>query len=188
MYDYKLSQKCFKMVQYEFNPETGESLNFDKRNIQQVEEMAKNPESGIVMFAAICHYKDRYQQINYDNYLKRHGHKPKWKVGDMMPTHWHLVLYTDDKFNPQRFGQQIGLSYSMTVTLLKPVRLYRKEELGYNYENDMQGFIDCCRYLTHEDKTQHGVSDKEDYKKSDVISNFDYEGLVWNDDYGWYYK
>lgn len=76
-----MKSRIFNITQYEENPITGESLNFNEDNIKLCIS-----HKTIKQYAYIRHDKDTY---TIDD--KKNG----YEVGKSKPAHWHIVLKTD---------------------------------------------------------------------------------------------
>lgn len=69
--------RTFNIMQYEFNPKTGEDLHFNESNIIKALE-----HKSIKKWAYICHDKDVYSAKDEEQ---------GYKQGEIKPRHWHIV-------------------------------------------------------------------------------------------------
>ena len=145
--------RIFNIMQYQNHPKTGEPLLSEDTIISSLSH------KGIEQWGYILHDQDVHTQQECDRYIKDHqGEQPSWKVGDVKPPHWHIVI----KFkNP-----------SDTATVAKWLGITE------NYVQVPKGmgpgkFLDCIEYLTHESKKQQSQG-KHLYSDEEVHSNFDF--------------
>lgn len=122
------------LVQYEFNPKTGEKL-FD---ISNIENGLKS--KSILRYAYICHDKDLYFA---DDEAKNSEHKERISK----PRHWHVVI-----------------EFKSNIPLARVARMFDVPENCVKIPKGPDAFMDNVEYLTHERYTEdekHLYSDDE---------------------------
>lgn len=139
-----IKSRVFNVMQYEQHPETGEVL--------LVEEKIKDAlaHRTIKRWAYICHDQDVYSALDEE-------HDARHKKGDLKPRHWHVVI-------------EMGTNQVEVGVIAKWLGITD------NYVNVAKGhgaFLDCVKYLTHEDDKQQGLG-KRMYDDSCVKANFDF--------------
>jgi hypothetical protein len=137
-----MKSRIFNICQYEFNPITGEDLHFNETNIIQC-----IGHKTIKQYAYIKHDKDvcvKEDEVN--------GHK----IGDIKPTHYHLVIRTDAAVEIDTIAKWLGIP---------PQYIDVPKGRG--------AFLDCIQYLTHEDEKQQKLG-KHHYDDEEVKANFDF--------------
>lgn len=136
----KIRARNYMIMQYEINPVTGESLNFNESIIKKgLEERADS----LMAWAYIRHDKDVYNQ---DDEI------PDGKeIGDVRPAHWHVML---------QFKNAIDLS-SLAAT-------FGVAENYVEVFKGKGAFLDGIQYLTHEHSNQQALG-KHLYDRSEVI-------------------
>lgn len=137
--------RIFNCMQYERNPETGESLNFNERNI-----LACISHKMIKRWAYIRHDKDVYNESDEIA-------NPKHKAGEKKFPHWHIVL---------EFG-------SRQVDISVVAKWLGIPENMVNIGKGHGAFLDCVQYLTHERSEQQNLG-KVLYSDDDVRANFNF--------------
>ena len=147
----KTTSRIMEIVQYEFNPETGEDLHFNETNIIK----GLNHKS-IKEWAYILHDKDKRTQEEFDAYVSKNDKKPKWKVGDDKPKHWHIELKFDRTTKLSVVADWFGV----------PINQIEKK-IGQN------AFLDSVEYITHERKEQQAKG-KFLYPDIEVKASFNF--------------
>lgn len=90
-------------------------------------------------FYYILHDKDKYLELDYDEYMADNGKEPEWKIGDLKKPHYHLIGYC----SPTTLGRasiKFGLPSNYVQIAVKPLKdniqylIHRKEPWKYQYE------------------------------------------------------
>lgn len=138
--------RVFNVMQYEYNPKTGESLNFDEENIKRCVA-----HKTIKQYAYIRHNRDTVTQYDIDNeeYLQE-------DLGKMKEPHWHMVFRTDRAESVDVIAKWLGIPPNFV-----------------NVPKGRGAFWDCIGYLTHASVDEE--QGKFVYPASDVIANFDWQ-------------
>lgn len=142
--------RVFNCLQYEFNPKTGQSLNFTEQNIRDCVN-----HGSITRYAYICHDKD---VITEDDVNNSNGMYTKDNVGKLKNKHWHVVIECQN--SPQSIktiARWLGIPENMVKV-----------------PKGRSAFIDCVEYLRHSDIYQI-IKGKYEYDAAEVCSNFDWE-------------
>lgn len=146
----KVTARVYMIVQYEKHPLTGEDLGF---NEEVIKAGIDKREQGLLSWAYVRHDKDVY--LDGDDI-------PEGKdVGDVRPTHWHVVL---------QFKNQAELPGVAKAFGVEP-----------QYVDKMTGtgaFYDGVYYLTHEDDKQRNAG-KHVYGREEVVLPDGTEAEVW---------
>ncbi len=122
----RVRARVYEVVQYEINPETGESLNFNESNIVNA---IGNWGASLENWAYVRHDKDKY--VDSD-------HIPtNSKLGDDRPAHWHVLLKFTNQIEFSTIAKAFGVPENMV-----------EKKVGQG------AFLDCLYYLTHEDDKQ----------------------------------
>ena len=90
-----MKSRIFNITQYEVNPMTGESLNFNEDNIKLCIS-----HKTIKQYAYVRHDKDTYTADD-----KKNG----YEVGKPKPAHWHIVLKTDAAIEIDTIAKWLGI-------------------------------------------------------------------------------
>lgn len=135
----RIRARVYSVVQYEYNPLTGEDLNFNEKIIKEG-ILAK--ENSIDNWAYIRHDKDVY--VWGDDIPEGK------KIGDKRPPHWHILL---------KFKNQIEFS-SIAKLFGVPENLVEKK-------TGAGAFYDYLYYMTHEDDKQRLLG-KYVYERDEV--------------------
>lgn len=120
-----LKARVLEIVQYEFNPITGEDLHFNENNI-----IAGLEHKTIKQWAYVAHDRDVYSQ-------KDEEQDPRKVQGNFKPKHWHVVLRCDRAVEVSQIASWFGVSEN-----------YVEVKRGHG------AFLDCAFYLTHKDEKQ----------------------------------
>lgn len=174
--------RVFNIMQYEINPITGEDLHFNETNI-----ISALSHKTFREWAYIYHDKDTYSQkdedadrdrlskefdelskqnpeimenISKDSYIEQNLVKRK---GELKPSHWHVVGRCDNAVEISDVARWFGVPENM-IDIPRGRR-------------GRDGFIDCVRYLTHEDEAQI-AQNKYRYPDEEVKANFDWRGAI----------
>jgi hypothetical protein len=146
-----MRKRIFSISQYEFNPTTGEDLHFNEENIKNCVA-----HKTIKEYAYIKHDKDVCTKEDEVN-----GHK----IGDVKPTHWHLIIKCDRAVELETIAKWLGIPPQYVEV-----------------PGGVGAFLDCVKYLTHEDEKQQKLG-KYFYSDDEVIANFDFrEALAKRDE------
>lgn len=135
----RVRARVYSVVQYEFNPRTGEDLHF---NEQVIKNAILNKETSLDNWAYIRHDKDKY--VEGDDIPEGS------KIGDVRPPHWHVLL---------KFKNQIEFS-----TIAK---LFNVPENLVEKKTGAGAFFDYLYYMTHEDDKQRKLG-KHVYERDEV--------------------
>lgn len=139
-----IKSRIFNIMQYENHPETGEPLlSEDKIKIALAHKTIKR-------WAYAKHDRDVFSALDEEQ-------DEKHIKGNKKPPHWHIVI-------------EMGSNQVEIGVIAKWLGI--KE----NYVNVARGhgaFLDCVRYLTHEDSKQRELG-KERYDDSEIKANFDF--------------
>lgn len=90
-----MKNRIFNVTQYEVNPTTGESLNFNEDNIKRCIS-----HKTIKTYAYIRHDKDVYTSDDEKN---------GYKAGDPKPPHWHLVIKCDNAIELETIAKWLDI-------------------------------------------------------------------------------
>lgn len=133
--------RCAMIVQYEYNPITGESLNFNKSIIDYAIQQRAD---SLKAYAYIRHDKCVY---NSEDDI------PEGKnVGDVRPPHWHILLQFKNAVNLDALAR----SFNVPSNLVKVMR-------------GAGAFLDGIQYLTHESPKQWEEKGKHCYPREEVF-------------------
>lgn len=144
-----VSARCFEVVQYEINPETGESLGFNENNILSALE-----HKTIKKWAYIRHDKDVYTDEEEISSSGMH------KCGESRPAHWHCVCKCDRSLELDVVARWFNVSVNQI-------------QIG----RGRSAFEEKVRYLTHEDEKQR-LKGKYRYDDAEVCANFDWREML----------
>ena len=136
--------RVFNVMQYEVHPETGVPLLSEEKIKDALAHRT------IKRWAYICHDADVYTALDEE-------HNPEHIKGAKKPRHWHIVI-------------EMG-SNQVEVGVIA-----RWLGITDNFVNVAKGrgaFLDCVKYLTHEDDKQKNLG-KRLYDDGDVSANFDF--------------
>lgn len=136
--------RVFEIVQYEFNPKTGEDLHFNENNLKEGFET----HATIKRWAWICHDKDPYTE---EEEAKGLG-----KAGTLKPKHWHGVGECPCSVKLSAIAKWFGVP---------PQQIELPKGRG--------AFLDKVQYLTHE-RTKQQEKGKHLYEDEEVHANFDF--------------
>lgn len=140
--------RVFNVMQYEKHPETGETLLTETKIKDALAHRT------IKRWAYICHDADQYSALDEEN-------DPTHIKGAVKPRHWHIVI-------------EMGSNQVEVGVIAKWLGI------SDNFVNVAKGrgaFLDCVKYLTHEDEKQQGLG-KRLYDDSSVFANFDFRLLL----------
>lgn len=130
----------FMITQYEYNPKTGEDLNFNESTICRALDIRGD---SLNAWAYIRHDKDVYNQ---DDDI------PEGKeIGDVRPPHWHVMLSFKNVVEIGGIARDFGVSENY---------IERWQGKG--------AFLDGIQYLTHEHPRQFQDLGKHKYERSEV--------------------
>lgn len=130
----------FMITQYEYNPRTGEDLNFNEATICRGLDIRGD---SLNAWAYIRHDKDVYNQ---DDDI------PEGKeIGDVRPPHWHVMLSFKNVVEIGGIARDFGVSENY---------IERWQGKG--------AFLDGIQYLTHEHPRQFQDLGKHKYERSEV--------------------
>jgi len=143
-----ITTRVFSLEQHEYNPKTGESLNFNEDTIKDALAKYKS----IKEWAYICHDKDVYTE---EEETKGLG-----KAGELKPKHWHLIARS------KRANEIADIAKWFNVPFMAVKKRERTNE-----------FIKGLEYLTHEAPEQQELG-KHLYPDTEVVSNFDFRTMI----------
>lgn len=136
----KIRARMFMITQYEYNPRTGEDLNFNEATICRGLDIRGD---SLNAWAYIRHDKDVYNQ---DDDI------PEGKeIGDVRPPHWHVMLSFKNVVEIGGIARDFGVSENY---------IERWQGKG--------AFLDGIQYLTHEHPRQFQDLGKHKYERSEV--------------------
>lgn len=119
-----IKARVYEIMQYEYNPKTGEDLHFNENNIIDGLE-----HKSIKQFAYIRHDKDIYT-------LEDEA-KEDVKAGDLKAPHWHCVIHCPNK-----------------LALPTVAKWFNVPDNCVEVKKGHGAFLDAVEYLTHEDEKQ----------------------------------
>lgn len=140
-----MKARVFNIMQYERHPETDEPLLNEERIKMALEHKS------IKQWAYVCHDKDVYSEK--DEQEDTAGAK---KAGDVKPRHWHIVGSCPSQVEVSALARWFGIS-----------------ENFIDVPKGHGAFLDCVRYLTHEDERQQAQG-KHRYEDASVVASFDF--------------
>lgn len=136
----RVRSRIFMITQYEYNPKTGEDLNFNETVIRKGLETR---EDSLQAWAYIRHDKDVYNQ---DDDI------PEGKeIGDNRPAHWHVMLQFKNAVEISGIARDFGVSEN-----------YVERWQGQG------AFLTGIQYLTHEHPRQYQELGKHRYEREEV--------------------
>lgn len=141
--------RIFNCLQYEVNPKTGVSLNFDENNILRCVA-----HKSIARWAYILHDKDVVTEYDIET---GKGLYTDADLGKSKGKHWHVVLEFESAMPLATVAKWLGIP-----------------EQFIEIPKGRSAFIDCVEYLCHSDVRQ-ALKGKYDYDPSEVKANFEWE-------------
>lgn len=136
----RVRSRIFMITQYEYNPKTGEDLNFNETIIRKGLETRQD---SLQAWAYIRHDKDKYNQ---DDDI------PEGKeIGDNRPAHWHVMLQFKNAVEISGIARDFGVSEN-----------YVERWQGHG------AFLTGIQYLTHEHPRQWQDLGKHKYEREEV--------------------
>ncbi|MCM1166726.1 MAG: replication protein [Lachnospiraceae bacterium] len=148
-----MKARIFNITQYVNHPITGELL----LSREQIEAALKH--KSIKRHAYALHNKDSHIQEDVDMALKRREENPDTivpELGAVKPPHWHVVLQCRDAVEVETIAKWFDIP-AQYIDIPK----------------GRGSFLDCVRYLTHEDEKQQALG-KYRYPDEEIIANFDF--------------
>ena len=136
----RVRSRIFMITQYEYNPKTGEDLNFNEAIIRKGLEIRQD---SLQAWAYIRHDKDKYNQ---DDDIAEDK-----KIGDNRPAHWHVMLQFKNAVEISGIARDFGVSEN-----------YVERWQGHG------AFLTGIQYLTHEHPRQHKDLGKHRYEREEV--------------------
>lgn len=136
----RVRSRIFMITQYEYNPKTGEDLNFNETVIRKGLETR---EDSLQAWAYIRHDKDVYNQ---DDDIPEGK-----KIGDNRPAHWHVMLQFKNAVEISGIARDFGVSEN-----------YVERWQGQG------AFLTGIQYLTHEHPRQCQDLGKHKYEREEV--------------------
>jgi len=148
----ELRSRVFNCLQYEFNPKTGENLNFNESNI-----LSCISHKSIKRYAYACHDKDTVTEADIETGKGMYNISD---LGKLKGRHWHIVLELSTPLPVSTIAKWLGIPENFVEV-----------------PKGRGAFIDCVEYLRHSDIRQ-ALNGKYEYDISDIKSNFDWETEV----------
>ncbi len=136
----RVRSRIFMITQYEYNPKTGEDLNFNEAIIRKGLETRQD---SLQAWAYIRHDKDKYNQ---DDDIPEGK-----KIGDNRPAHWHVMLQFKNAVEISGIARDFGVSEN-----------YVERWQGHG------AFLTGIQYLTHEHPRQCQDLGKHRYEREEV--------------------
>lgn len=136
----RVRSRIFMITQYEYNPKTGEDLNFNETVIRKGLEAR---EDSLQAWAYIRHDKDVYNQ---DDDIPEDK-----EIGDNRPAHWHVMLQFKNAVEISGIARDFGVSEN-----------YVERWQGQG------AFLTGIQYLTHEHPRQYQDLGKHKYEREEV--------------------
>lgn len=136
----RVRSRIFMITQYEYNPKTGEDLNFNETIIRKGLETRQD---SLQAWAYIRHDKDKYNQ---DDDIPEGK-----KIGDNRPAHWHVMLQFKNAVEISGIARDFGVSEN-----------YVERWQGHG------AFLTGIQYLTHEHPRQYQDLGKHKYEREEV--------------------
>lgn len=135
-----MRSRIFMITQYEYNPKTGEDLNFNEAIIRKGLETRQD---SLQAWAYIRHDKDKYNQ---DDDIPEDK-----EIGDNRPAHWHVMLQFKNAVEISGIARDFGVSEN-----------YVERWQGHG------AFLTGIQYLTHEHTRQYQDLGKHKYEREEV--------------------
>lgn len=160
--------RVINICQYEKNPRTGESLNFNESNI-----LSAISHKTIKQYGYGLHDKDVYTEEEEKHciealdaeYERNHPNETKeeyikanqWvHIGEPKPPHWHVVCRCNSAVELSVFSSWFGVP-----------------EQYIDVPKGRGAFLDCIQYLTHE-RPEQIAQGKYRYPDEEIHANFDF--------------
>lgn len=140
--------RVFNCMQYEVNPRTGQSFNFDENNI-----LSCVKHKTVKRYAYIKHDKDTITELDV---AKSQGYYTDADLGKPKNDHWHIVLEVSPALDIATVAKWLSIPENFVEV-----------------PKGQGAFIDCVEYLRHSDERQYG-NGKYEYEPDEVKSNFDW--------------
>lgn len=149
-----------KIMQYEYNPVTGASLDFNENNILKGLETFSHR---ALRWAWVCHDKDVVTEADIkDSVIDEDFRYTAQDLGKPKGVHWHVVL---DLKNPAMISA-IAKAFGVPENFVETIE-------GSTKTHD--GVLDCIYYLTHEDERQQEYG-KHTYSRDEVHVS---DSVIW---------
>ena len=152
-----------KILQYENNPKTGESLNFDETNIIEAINFL---DYRLTRWAWVKHDKDVITEADIKDSLlegETDGYTAE-DLGKKKGTHYHVVLDLKNNMTISAIAKRFGVPEQFVSVIEGSTRTH-------------DAVLDCIAYLTHEDEKQQAYG-KHLYPREEInISDTN----IWND-------
>lgn len=139
-----IKSRIFNIMQYEKHPKTGEFLLTEEKIKDALAHRT------IKRWAYICHDKDLFTALDEES-------DPDLVKGNIKPRHWHIVI-------------EMGSNQVEIGVIAKWLGI---QDNFINVAKGKGAFLDCVKYLTHEDDKQQGLG-KRLYPDDDVVANFNF--------------
>lgn len=166
------SGRVFNIVQYEYNPVTGQSFFDENGNpVSFGEQQILNgvAHQSVSRYAYIRHDQDHYSEIDCEEFFEKH--QIQKTINDVKPPHWHIVLEVPNKCSVKLIAKWFSVPENQ-VEVPNDRGKVPVHSKGMN-----RVFLECVEYLTHSDIRQQAL-DKHTYDASEVKANFEWETEV----------
>lgn len=146
-----IKSRTFNIMQYEYNPVTGEDLNFNEMNISSGLQ-----HKTIIQWAYVLHDKDVWLEQDEIN-------NPEHKAGEIKPKHWHIVCKTSQQIDVAVISRWFGVPENMI-----------------DVPKGTGCFLDCVEYLTHEREIEKDDErgKKHLYDDEEIKASFDFRDAL----------
>ena len=169
-----MRKRIFNIMQYEYHPDN--AYDEDGNLIPGVEPLLSQAQidDGLrhrcfTNWAYIWHDKDVYTEEDEKK-------NPRHRAGETKPRHAHIVIQCKNAQEVSDVARWFGIPENF-IHLPKERKGAQESEEGLRMPSGRGAFLDCVRYLTHEDKRQQDLG-KTLYPDDDVVANFDWRTEV----------
>ncbi len=165
------SGRVFNMVQYEYNPITGQPFDINGTQTIYDESFIKTGlnHQSIRRYAYIRHDEDHYSEIDCEKFNEKYSIVKT--INDKKPPHWHIVIEVPNKCPVSLIAKWFSLPENQVEVPND------KGKTPIHTRGAEKVFLECVGYLIHSDIRQQAL-DKHLYDPKDVVSNFDWETEV----------
>ena len=169
-----MKKRIFNIMQYEYHPDN--AYDEDGNLIPGAEPLLsqKQIDDGLrhrcfKRWAYIWHDKDVYTEQDEKK-------NPRHRAGEPKRRHAHIVIQCDDAIEVSDVARWFGIPENF-IHLPKERKDDQESEEGLRLPKGRGAFLDCVRYLTHEDEKQQALG-KTLYPDDAVVANFDWRAEV----------
>ena len=169
-----MKKRIFNIMQYEYHPDN--AYDEDGNLIPGAEPLLsqKQIDDGLrhrcfKKWAYIWHDKDVYTEQDEKK-------NPRHRAGEPKRRHAHIVIQCDDAIEVSDVARWFGIPENF-IHLPKERKDDQESEEGLRLPKGRGAFLDCVRYLTHEDEKQQALG-KTLYPDDAVVANFDWRAEV----------